>query len=121
MIKKTITYTDFDGSERTEEAYFNLNKSELVDMDLDCEGGVEAYLKKIVDTQDAKAINKFFKQIILSSYGIKSDDGRRFVKSDELKQEFSQSMLYDELYSQLIFNADLAEEFVNGIIPTSLK
>lgn len=117
MLKKTITYTDYEGMERTEDFYFNLTKAECVEMQWSAEGGMSKRLQKIVDTKDTKQIVEIFKDIILRSYGEKSDDGRRFIKSKELSEAFSQTEAYSELYMELSSDDKAAAAFINGITP----
>ena len=118
MLKKTITYTDFDGNNRTEDFYFNLTKAEVTEMEMSTDGGMAKLLKKIVDEQNSKKIIEHFKTLILNSYGEKSLDGKRFVKSNELRDSFVQSEAYSELFMELATNAEAASAFVNGILPT---
>lgn len=117
MLKKTITYIDFNGVERTEDFYFNLSKAEIMEMELGTTGGLSELIKKIVSAQDAPAIIKVFKDLILKAYGEKSADGKRFVKSDELAIAFSQTEAYSQLFMELATDADAAAKFVNGIVP----
>ena len=117
MLKKTISYTDFDGNERTEDFYFNLSKAEIMEMELGVVGGMTQMLNKIVATQDSKKIIETFKDIILKAYGEKSPDGRRFIKNQELTDAFSQTEAYSELFMELATNADAAAAFINGIAP----
>lgn len=117
MLKKTITYTDYNGTERTEDFYFNLTKAELTEMELSTTGGMAEMMQRIVNAQDAPAIIKIFKEIVLKAYGQKSPDGRRFIKSDELREEFSQTEAYSILFMELATDADAAAKFVNGIVP----
>lgn len=120
MVTKKITYTDYKGNQRTEELYFNLNKAELVEMELSTEGGLHAMLLKIKEAEDMPQIVKVFKQMILKSYGVISNDGRRFTKSPELSEEFSQTEAYSELFMELASNPDEAAAFVNGVIPAEM-
>ena len=123
MIKKTITYTDYDGNERTEDFYFNLSKAELMEMDFSATGGMEKMIKRIVEAQDTKRIIEVFKDIILKSYGEKSADGRKFLKvvdGRKLSEEFAQTEAYSELFMELATNDKAATEFINGVIPQSL-
>lgn len=90
MLKKTISYVDYNGTKRTEDFYFNLTKAEISEMELEIPGGMSEMLKRITAAQDTPTLVKIFKDLILRSYGVKSDDGRRFVKSQQLKEEFSQ-------------------------------
>lgn len=118
MLKKTITYTDFNDTQRTEVFYFNLTKAEITEMEMTTEGGLQSMLSTVVQTKDAKRIVELFKELILKAYGVKSEDGKRFVKSKELSEEFSQTEAFSELFMELATNADASAAFVNGIIPT---
>lgn len=123
MFKKSITYTDYDGNERTDEFLFNLNKAELMEMNFSSTGGLENLLKRIVATEDSKQMIELFKDIILRSYGERSDDGKRFVKvvdGHKLADDFAQTAAFPELFMELATNDAAATEFVNGIIPQDL-
>lgn len=117
MLKKTIEFTDYNGEKRKEDFYFNLSKAELMEMELGTSGGFAEMLQKLVDTQDIPEIMKIFKKIIMKAYGVKSPDGKRFIKSDELSKEFTETEAYSELFMELLGDADAAAAFVNGIIP----
>lgn len=117
MLKKTVTYTDYNGVERTEDFYFNLTKAELTEMELSTEGGLEAMIRKIVAEKNAPAIIKIFKELVLKAYGEKSPDGRRFIKNDEVRDGFAQTEAYSEIFMELATDADAAAAFVNGITP----
>lgn len=121
MIKKTITYTDYNGTERTETFYFNLSKAELAEMQLSANGGFETYINKIVEAQDGKSMIKIFKDLILMSYGEKSTDGKRFIKNDELRDSFAQTEAYSELFMELVTDDRAAAEFINGIMPNEIQ
>lgn len=121
MIKKTIPYNDYNGTERTEDFYFNLSKAELMEMEMGTSGGLAEMINKIVSTQDAPAIIKVFKDLILKAYGEKSPDGKRFIKSEELSIAFSQTEAYSVLFMELATNADAAAEFVKGIMPADMN
>ena len=118
MIKKTITYTDWNGLDRTEDFYFNLSRAEIAEMELSTSGGFAEMINKVVAAQDAPSIIKIFKDLILKSYGEKSPDGKRFIKSAELSEAFSQTEAYSVLFMELATNAEAAAAFINGIIPT---
>lgn len=117
MLKKTISYTDYNGNSRVEDHYFNLNKAEIIELESSESGGLSAMLEDIVKSNNSKTIIEVFKKIILRAYGKKSEDGRRFIKSDALREEFEQSEAYSELFMELATNAEAAAAFVNGIIP----
>ena len=121
MLKKTITYNDYNGNERTEDFYFNLTKAEIMEMELGTTGGLAEMLTRIVAAQDAPAIIKMFKDIVLKAYGEKSPDGKRFIKSEELSTAFSQTEAYSQLFMELATDADEAAKFVNGIVPAAPK
>lgn len=117
MIKWPITYTDYNGDTHTEEFYFNLNKAEVMEMNLNANGAYAEYLKRIIEQRDGKQIASTFKNLILNSYGEKSADGRRFVKSEEMSREFEQTEAFSELYMQLASDPDVAAKFMEGILP----
>ncbi len=121
MLKKTITYTDYNDVERTEDFYFNISKAEALEMELSVNGGLTAFIAKIIATQDAPTLVSYFKELILKAYGEKSLDGKRFVKSKELSEAFSQTEAFSNLYIELATNDKAAAEFVNGILPKSEK
>lgn len=118
MLKKTINYTDYNGMERKEDFYFNLNKAEVAEMELSTEGGLAEMIQKIVLSKDTPSIVKIFKDLILKAYGEKTPDGKRFVKSKELSDAFAQTEAYSELFMELATDAETASAFVNGIMPT---
>lgn len=120
MISKTFTYTDYNGTERTETAYFNLSKAEIMEMEMSVDGGFTAMIDRIVQAKDAPSLVQVFKDLILRSYGVKSPDGRRFVKSEELRNEFAQTEMYSELFMELSTDDVKAAEFINGLIPKDL-
>lgn len=117
MLKKTITYTDYNGLERTEDFYFNLSQAELMEMELGTNGGMAEMIKRIVSAQDAPSIIKIFKEIILKAYGVKSPDGKRFEKSKEITSAFEQTEAYSQLFVELATDAEKASEFINGVVP----
>lgn len=117
MLKKTITYTDYNDNERTEDFYFNLSKAEITEMELSTTGGLAEMIQKIVNTQDGPKLVKIFKDLVLAAYGEKSPDGKRFIKSEELREAFSQTEAYSELFMELATNAEEASTFINGIMP----
>ena len=117
MLKKNIKYVDYDGNERTEDIYFNLNKAEVIELQLGTVGGLTKTLEKIVQEKDTSRIIEYFKTIILKAYGEKSADGRRFIKSQELRDAFEQTEAYSELFMELARDAKMAAEFINGVLP----
>ena len=120
MLKKTITYTDYNGTERTEDFYFNLNKAEIMEMEMSTQGGMTEMIQRIIATQDQPAIIKIFKDLIIKAYGIKSPDGKRFIKNAEIVDEFTQTEAFSQLFMELATNADEAAKFVNGIVPADM-
>lgn len=117
MLKKTITYKDFNDVERTEDFYFNLTAAEVAEMELSTVGGLAEMIQRIVAAQDIPSIIKIFKDLILRAYGEKSADGKRFVKSEAISQGFAQTNAYSQLFMELASDADKASEFVNAIVP----
>ena len=120
MLKKTVTYVDYNGVERTEDFYFNLSKAEVAEMEMSVQGGFSKMLEEIVASKDNVQIVNLFKQMVLKSYGEKSPDGRRFVKSDEIAQAFAQTEAYSEIFMELALDEKKAADFVNGILPANL-
>lgn len=121
MLKKTITYVDYDENKRTEDFFFNLTKAEVLALQLSAEGGLEYALRKIIAAQDTKSIIELFEKIILKAYGEKSADGKRFIKSEELSAAFAQTEAYSELFMELVTDAEKAAAFINGIIPKDMQ
>lgn len=121
MVKKTITYTDYDGNERTEDFYFHLTEAEIMEMELSVDGGFKKMIEKIIAAKDTVKIMQTFKEFVLKAYGVKSDDGKRFIKSEELTKEFTQTEAYSKLYIELATNEESAIAFINGIVPESLS
>ena len=124
MIKKTITYPDYNGIERTNDFYFNITKAEAMEKEMSIDGGLADRIKKIIAADDRPTIVKIFKSIILDSYGEKSADGKRFIKIDEnghhLADDFMQTEAYSQLFMELATDADAAAKFINGILPADL-
>lgn len=121
MLKKTITYTDFEGNQRTEDHYFNLSKTELMRMELSTEGGLGKKLESIAKSENVPELIKMFEMLIKSSYGIKSDDGKKFVKNEAITEDFINSAAYDELFMSLITNTDEAISFFKSIMPGEVQ
>ena len=120
MLKKTVTYVDYNVVERTEDFYFNLSKAEVTEMELSVEGGFSKMLEEIVKSNDNVRIVELFKEMVLKAYGEKSADGRRFVKSKELSEAFSQTEAYSEIFMELALDEKAAAAFVNGIMPANM-
>lgn len=117
MFKRDITYEDFDGEKITETFYFNLTKTELIELEVEHKNGLQEAMQRIIKANDRKQLITEFKRIILLAYGVKSDDGKRFIKNDILREEFSQSAAYDSLFMELATNEESAAAFINGIVP----
>lgn len=120
MIKKTITYIDFNGNERTEDHYFNLNKAELMRMEMGVKGGMTEMLNRMIAAQDAPALIEVFEDLIRKSYGVKTPDGKGFVKRQEDYEAFVSTEAYSELFMELISSPEASAEFFNGVIPANL-
>lgn len=125
MLTKTITYTDYNGNERTEKFYFNLTEAELVEMEYTTSGGMKEMLVKIIEAQDNPSLFKVFKDFILKSYGEKSLDGREFIKVDKdgyrLVDKFMQTEAFSKLMIELVSDAKRAADFVNAVIPEARR
>ena len=119
MIKETIEYSDFNGVQRKEDFYFNLTKAEITELELGTEGGLSSMIEKVVAEQKLPKLIELFKEVIKKSYGKKSDDGRRFMKSEEIFLDFSQTEAYSILFMKLATDDKAAAAFMNGVIPNS--
>lgn len=120
MLKKTISYTDYDGNQRTEDFYFNLSKAEITEMELSMEGGMRAYIQRIIAAKSQLELVKLFKDVVLKSYGKKSADGRLFMKNDAIRAEFEAHPAYSMIYMDLVTDEANASAFVNGIMPADM-
>lgn len=121
MLKETITYNDYNGTERTEDFYFNLTQAEVMEMEMSTAGGLAEMIKKVVASHDAPSIIKIFKDLILKAYGEKSADGKRFIKSEEISTAFAQTEAYSILFTKLATDDKAAANFVNGIVPKEMS
>jgi len=121
MLRKTIMFKDLDGNALVEDFYFHISKTELIKLEISQDEGMEAYLKKIVASGNNKEIMAIFESIILSSYGRRSDDGKRFIKSAEISEEFHQTDAYEELMFELMTDAGAAAKFITGCLPDDFE
>lgn len=121
MIKKTLSYVDLDGNVQNDDYYFHLSASELIEWEASREGGMVDFIERIVKESNAGAIMEEFKNLILMSIGERSDDGKRFIKDEQIKRNFRWSLAYDTLFMELATNAESAVEFIQGILPADLE
>lgn len=121
MLKKTITYENFDGQTITEDLFFNISKNEVLQMELQTPGGYSAKIREMFNKKDTPTIMKNMEEIVLNAYGIKSADGRTFLKNDKIREEFKSSAAYQELMFGLLTDADAAVAFIKGIMPVEIK
>ena len=121
MLKKRITFMDYNETQRTEDFYFNLTQAEISEMELGTSGGFTDYVKEIIAAKDNATLVRLFKDLILRSYGKKSLDGRTFAKSEAIAAEFSHTEAYSILFMELAADANAASIFINGIIPASAR
>lgn len=121
MFKKTITYVDYDGNEREEDFYFNLDERDITKMELGTTGGLDQYIKKISAEKDLPKIIELFEDLIDASYGEKSADGKYFMKTAEALMKFKSTQAYSDLYMELATDENAAAEFINGITPKEKK
>lgn len=120
MFRIQKTYTDFNGNERKEDFYFHLTEAEVMKMQLGTTGGLAETIQRLIDLQDGPAILKIFEDLVLKSYGVKSPDGREFIKNQALRDSFMQTQAYSDIYVELATDADKAAKFINGILPANL-
>lgn len=120
MYKKKITYVDYNGNERTEEFYFNLSKAEMIMLESTTPGGYTSYLQRIIDSKDNIALMNTFTDLIRRSYGVKSDDGKHFVKNADVVEDFLNSAAYDQMFMEFFTTDNAAADFAKGIMPDNL-
>lgn len=120
MLKRQITYTDFNDQEVTDTFYFNISKNELIELEVEYKGGFTALIERITETMDPKRLVDEFKRIILLAYGEKSEDGKRFIKSDELRAEFETHAAYQTLFTELATSDGAAAEFIAAVLPADM-
>ena len=121
MIKKTVTYTDYNGEQRTETFYFHYTEAEILDMEMSEEGSFADRIQRIIDAKDKTALMKLIKKFVIDAYGVKSEDGKRFMKNNELKTAFLECPAYSDIFMEMVTNDEIAAEFVNGVIPSTMK
>lgn len=120
MYKKTISYTDYDGNERTEDFYFNLTKPELTDLELSVNGGIKKMAEKAVQEKNGPVLLNIFKEIVKRAYGEKSPDGRRFMKSEEITKNFTETEAYVIMFLELVNDEKAATAFIEQTFPKDM-
>lgn len=120
MYRTDVTYENFDGEQVTETCYFNLTKAEMLQLQLQYPEGYQVYLQRLVDDNNRKAMIDEFKHILSMSYGERSADGRKFVKSEEISNAFMASEAYSELFIKLISEEGYAEKFMSAVMPKDI-
>lgn len=121
MLKREIKYEDFNGNEVSEIFYFNMSKPELIELEVEYDEGFGQMLERIIETKESKELINIFKRLVLMSYGQKSDDGKRFIKSEELKEAFAQSAAYSALFMELATDDGAAVTFIRGLLPKDMQ
>lgn len=121
MLKKTVTYKDFNGEDVTEDFFFNLNKAELIEIEMSYPGGFGKHIQAIAKAEDKPKLVEMFKKLLLTSYGVKSDDGKKFLKNQILRDEFEASTPYSDIFMELMTNEDFQTQFLNGVMPANLS
>lgn len=121
MLKKTVTYIDFDGNERTEDFFFNFTEQEITQMELSTEGGLSALIARITAAKSQKELIELFKKLVLAAYGVKSPDGRKFIKSDAIREDFESTQAFSDIYMELVTDADKASDFFKAVVPKEKK
>jgi hypothetical protein len=120
MLEHVITYEDFNGDTVTDRLFFNLTKSELIKLQTSVPGGMQQVLSDLVEAKDVGALIREFDKILLAAYGVRSEDGKRFIKSQQLREEFESSAAYDEMFSRIASDEKFAADFVVGVFPKDL-
>ena len=120
MLKREIKYEDFNGNEVTEAFYFNISKPELIELEVEYNQGFATFIQGVIDAQDNRTLVREFKRIVLLAYGVKSDDGKRFIKTDKIREEFEQTAAYQELFMELATKDEAAVTFLRGVLPRDM-
>lgn len=121
MISKTVKYVDYNGTEREERFLFHYSKAELMEMEMSTEGGFSERVKRIIEAKDRPTLIRVIKDFVLDAYGVKSDDGKRFQKNEEIKTAFKENPAFSDIFMELASNDVAAAEFVRGVIPDDMK
>ncbi len=121
MLKKVFNYVDYDGNQVSETCYFALSKAEIINFQVRGNGTFIDNLKSLLENRDIEKLYDFFKELVLDSYGVKSEDGRRFKKTPEIREDFKYSIPYSELITELMTNEDKIAEFARGVTPFDLS
>lgn len=123
MLKKTITYEDYNGVERTDDFYFNLTKVECMELEFGFGDGetLSGSIQTLINAGDMATVIKTIKKIVLTAYGVKSPDGKRFIKNDDVRTEFEENPAFEHLYWDLVTDAEKAAEFISGIVPSAVR
>lgn len=134
MITRTIEYVDYDGNQRKEKHYFNLTQFEATEIAVEIPDDIVEDLesdaanpenrvttaRNLTEKLGKKGVMDFIKNIVLKSYGVKSPDGKRFIKSEQLTTEFSQTLAFSSFMMRLMTDDEEASRFINGVIPPEL-
>lgn len=120
MLKRAIKYEDYNGDPAEDVHYFNISKPELIEMEVEEAGGLSVMIEACIEAKDHKTLIKLFKKIVLEAYGVKSEDGKRFIKSEELRREFSQTAAYNALFIELATDDEAAATFLKGVLPKDM-
>lgn len=139
MYRKVITYTDFNGNPKTKPFYFNLTRPELMEMKRSPLEEMQAIIVRIRGMEDPELelstvekdeiqekMGAILRDLVIQSYGIKSEDGERFSKRVGNRmygagEDFVESMAYDSLYMEMISNPKNLIDFVKMIIPEEAR
>lgn len=122
MYKKTLTYTDFKGQKRTEELCFNMTEVELMKWAAQPSGYTHDQLvDNMLKKGNTEGLMDMLDDLFRRSYGELSLDGKRFVKSPEIQQEFFESNAYPALFLELATNSEEASRFFNEVFPANIN
>lgn len=120
MLTITETYTDWNGNLRTEDFRFHFSQAELMEMEMSTEGGFSARVNRILNANSQTELFQIMKAFVLDAFGVKSDDGRRFMKDEEIRRGFQECPAYSKIFMRLATNSDEAAKFINGVTPEDM-
>lgn len=123
MFKKTVTYEDYNGNTQSEDFYFNLTKVECLELEFGFDKGetLSGSIKTLINAKDMNTVITTIKKILLTAYGVKSPDGKRFIKNDDVRKAFEESPAFEQIYWELVTDTDKASEFIAGIVPSAVR
>lgn len=120
-VKRTITFNDIDGHEVTEEWYFDLGVTDVMDMDIVHEhpDDVAEYVMSIMKNRKTKELLQLWRELLMRAVGKRV--GNRLVKGDDIMVEFRHGGAFEKLFAELIEDPKAGADFFNAIFPANIQ